>query len=447
MSDSRHPGQLPLRLSCALDSRRLRRRRSGDYGGRVCVVLVFAVLVVCCCFGVVNVSKCTAFSPALVRQPTPSTLRRWRLLLLRPDDHVNGWCQKRSPKRQQRQRQQPPLCVVCKALSTTADPLYNAESSVHNHDDDGDDWSTTTQPSQLAVHATSFPPPLPTPRIIPLVRGAAALSMSLPELASHLGGLGRAKLVWDMYRIGVDPLAQQQRDQQDLLLQSLLPSSRRTQRLGADALDRLASLYTDYNYSNGTSSRPDNRVDVLEPQPLAHSDGILLDVAQEQQRQQQQKQRPYGIEGGVATVSHVVQSTDGTTKLLLTLWDGTAVETVLIPNDHTRRTTVCVSSQVGCRQACTFCATGRMGNVRSLSADEILAQYYFALQTVRRSKHVVVLHNDTNIDDDNDNVDAVMWSGLQQELPPITNVGTFVRNTQCLNSSSNAHFGHVPYPV
>jgi hypothetical protein len=290
-----------------------------------------------------------------------------------------------------------------------------------------------------------------------------ALSMSLSELASHLGGLGRAKLVWDMYRIGVDPLAQRQQRQrqrldddhaqpqhnsnhvQELLLQSLLPSSRRTQRLGADALDRLASLYTDYNYSNGTSSRPDNRVDVLVP-PLAHCDGILLDVAQEQQRQQQ---RPYGIEGGVATVSHVVQSTDGTTKLLLTLWDGTAVETVLIPNDHTRRTTVCVSSQVGCRQACTFCATGRMGKVRSLSADEILAQYYFALQTVRRSKHVVVLHNDTidDDDDDNDNVDAVKWSGLQQELPPITNVGTFVRNTQCLNSSSNAHFGHVPYPV
>ena len=41
------------------------------------------------------------------------------------------------------------------------------------------------------------------------------------------------------------------------------------------------------------------------------------------------------------------------------------------------------SSQVGCRQACTFCATGRMGKLRSLTADEILVQVYYASKICR----------------------------------------------------------------
>ena len=41
------------------------------------------------------------------------------------------------------------------------------------------------------------------------------------------------------------------------------------------------------------------------------------------------------------------------------------------------------SSQVGCRQGCTFCATGRMGKLRSLSSDEILAQMFFARKMCR----------------------------------------------------------------
>ena len=41
------------------------------------------------------------------------------------------------------------------------------------------------------------------------------------------------------------------------------------------------------------------------------------------------------------------------------------------------------SSQVGCRQACTFCATGKMGKLRSLTADEILVQVYYASKICR----------------------------------------------------------------
>lgn len=48
------------------------------------------------------------------------------------------------------------------------------------------------------------------------------------------------------------------------------------------------------------------------------------------------------------------------------------------------RSTVCVSSQLGCAKACQFCMTGKMGLVRNLTAGEILGQVFFARQAVRR---------------------------------------------------------------
>lgn len=67
---------------------------------------------------------------------------------------------------------------------------------------------------------------------------------------------------------------------------------------------------------------------------------------------------------------------DGTTKLLIRLADGLAVEAVVIPHLSLPRTTLCVSTQVGCDRGCSFCATGQMGLVRDLTADEIAAQYF-----------------------------------------------------------------------
>jgi 23S rRNA (adenine2503-C2)-methyltransferase len=64
---------------------------------------------------------------------------------------------------------------------------------------------------------------------------------------------------------------------------------------------------------------------------------------------------------------------DGTRKLLLGYADGQAVETVLIP--ATGRFTQCLSTQVGCAMGCAFCASGSRGVVRSLTADEIVAEY------------------------------------------------------------------------
>ena len=74
-----------------------------------------------------------------------------------------------------------------------------------------------------------------------------------------------------------------------------------------------------------------------------------------------------------AKVADVSESSDGTRKLLLSLADGNLVETVLIP--ATGRFTQCISTQVGCAMGCVFCASGASGAVRSLTADEIVAEY------------------------------------------------------------------------
>ena len=69
--------------------------------------------------------------------------------------------------------------------------------------------------------------------------------------------------------------------------------------------------------------------------------------------------------------------TGTTAKAVLRLSDGYEVECVLIPMGRDKHT-LCVSSQVGCKMGCTFCETARMGLLRHLSADEIVAQLLVA---------------------------------------------------------------------
>lgn len=72
----------------------------------------------------------------------------------------------------------------------------------------------------------------------------------------------------------------------------------------------------------------------------------------------------------------ITSKKDGSKKALLTLEDGLKIETVYMPNARGGRT-VCISSQVGCAMACTFCATGTMGLKRNLTPDEIVDQVRF----------------------------------------------------------------------
>lgn len=71
-------------------------------------------------------------------------------------------------------------------------------------------------------------------------------------------------------------------------------------------------------------------------------------------------------------VDSLQKSKDGTIKNAVKLHDGLIVESVLIPTK--KRTTACVSSQVGCSLDCKFCATARLKRMRNLNPDEIYDQ-------------------------------------------------------------------------
>lgn len=86
---------------------------------------------------------------------------------------------------------------------------------------------------------------------------------------------------------------------------------------------------------------------------------------------------------------NIVESADGSTeKVLFETADGEKIEAVLIKSKDERHT-VCVSSQAGCSLACAFCATGKMGCKRDLTAEEIVDQaMYFARELKKSGDHI-----------------------------------------------------------
>lgn len=92
-----------------------------------------------------------------------------------------------------------------------------------------------------------------------------------------------------------------------------------------------------------------------------------------------------------------------TTKFLLRLSDGLETESVLIPMES--GVTLCISSQIGCRMGCTFCETGRMGLIRHLRAEEIVAQAAFAKRQLNKPVRNIVF---MGMGEPLDNFDEVM---------------------------------------
>ena len=89
-------------------------------------------------------------------------------------------------------------------------------------------------------------------------------------------------------------------------------------------------------------------------------------------------------------LSKQVSKLDGTIKYLWELYDGNAVETVVMSYKHGN--TVCVSSQVGCRQGCAFCASTIGGLVRCLEPSEILDEVLFSqLDSGRPISNIVLM--------------------------------------------------------
>jgi len=76
---------------------------------------------------------------------------------------------------------------------------------------------------------------------------------------------------------------------------------------------------------------------------------------------------------GISPPIDVQESVDGTKKYLFSALQDKYIETAFIPDG--KRSTVCVSSQVGCKMACLFCMTGKQGFQGNLTAGEILNQF------------------------------------------------------------------------
>ena len=80
-------------------------------------------------------------------------------------------------------------------------------------------------------------------------------------------------------------------------------------------------------------------------------------------------------------VTHQSADEGTTIKTLWRLFDGAMIESVLMR--YPSRTTLCISSQVGCGMGCPFCATGQLGLTRNMSTGEILEQVRIAAKTAR----------------------------------------------------------------
>ncbi|MDL2289314.1 23S rRNA (adenine(2503)-C(2))-methyltransferase RlmN [Clostridia bacterium OttesenSCG-928-F22] len=83
---------------------------------------------------------------------------------------------------------------------------------------------------------------------------------------------------------------------------------------------------------------------------------------------------------GVEIVKKLVSQIDGTIKYLFSLADGNIIEGVLMQYHHGN--TICISSQVGCRMGCGFCASTLNGLVRNLEAGEMLGQVGAVMQDI-----------------------------------------------------------------
>jgi len=113
------------------------------------------------------------------------------------------------------------------------------------------------------------------------------------------------------------------------------------------------------------------------------------------------------------------ESKDGTIKYLFGLVGGQSVETVYIPEE--KRRTVCVSTQVGCKFSCAFCATGKQGFTRNLSIGEILNQVI----EVRR-------------DPDAGEVTNVVFMGMGE---PLDNLEAVAQAARILNAEDGFNIG------
>lgn len=124
-------------------------------------------------------------------------------------------------------------------------------------------------------------------------------------------------------------------------------------------------------------------------------------------------------------------SADGTVKFLFRLEDGKQIESVLIPERG--RLTLCVSSQVGCRQACRFCHTGTMGLLRNLTSAEIIGQVVEVNKWLNENKETSPFLKDHN------GIRNVVFMGMGE---PLDNLDDVITTTKILTDSQSFHLSN-----
>ncbi len=120
-------------------------------------------------------------------------------------------------------------------------------------------------------------------------------------------------------------------------------------------------------------------------------------------------------------VTRQVSRVDGTTKFLLGWPDGVTVETVLMRHDYGN--SVCVSSQVGCKMGCNFCASTLGGMIRQMSAGEMVEQ---------------VLYSQRLLDSQDERVSSIVLMGSGE---PMDNYDEVMRFIDIVNDPNGLNIG------
>lgn len=121
---------------------------------------------------------------------------------------------------------------------------------------------------------------------------------------------------------------------------------------------------------------------------------------------------------GITILRKLVSAIDGTVKYLFRLDDGETVESVLMQYKH--GWSQCLSTQVGCKMGCTFCATGMGGFIRNLSAAEMIGQ-------------IEAAQRDTGV-----RVSSIVLMGMGEPLDNYEQVVCFLRT---LGEEGGVHIG------
>ncbi len=124
----------------------------------------------------------------------------------------------------------------------------------------------------------------------------------------------------------------------------------------------------------------------------------------------------------VKIVKRLQSQIDGTVKYVYELFDGEYIESVLMKYEHGY--TVCISTQVGCRMGCSFCASGIDGLLRNLTASEMLAQ-------------LMAAQRDNNI-----RISNVVMMGMGEPLDNFQNSVRFLQLVSC-DGGMNIGLRHI----